>query len=245
MVDKAKSYLNQYNIGFTIPGQCVAFVNQIILDVFDIRFPIQGAQTARQLLTATNTRPDLFEQVKNDPNQPTQVPSSGDIFVLGEKWGGWNPDVNDWNGHTGIIKEVGTSTFTAIEQNFVPNKVTEQTHTYNALDGWIHIIKQGEEMATEEDIKLLFWEIFDRDPSKEQYDFFVGKELSFVIANIFESEQFKNQLTAERNAFDQVNKLTEENKALKEQIANPPQNPDQVIITKDSLWAKFKKLIGA
>lgn len=169
-IEAAKKYLNRSFVGFNLPGQCVAFINQIIQDVFGLKFPLLGAATARQLLKTKNTRPDLFEIVINNPKDPNQLPSPGDFFVKGKGWGGWNKELKDWNGHTGVIVTVGTASFTSIEQNNTPNKVTEQVHDYNNMDGWIHIKtnQQGDEMLTRQKIIDTYLVIRGSAPSEAE-----------------------------------------------------------------------------
>lgn len=132
MLDKAQSYLGRTYIGTNQydKGQCVGLYNQVVLDVTGILYPIQGAQGAKDLLTAKNTRPDLFQQIKNNPNDPNQLPAVGDWVVWGSTWGG------GW-GHVACVKTVSRNSFTSIEQNFVANKVTEQWHDWNGVIGWV------------------------------------------------------------------------------------------------------------
>jgi len=132
MIDKARGYLGQTYVGFTIPGQCVAFFNQVVLDVTGVKCPIKEANNAIQILTANNTRPDLCVQVINNPNDPNQLPSVGDWPIFDSTWG-------NGDGHIVCAEVVTPTGFTAIEQNYVPNKVTRQTHTWDHVAGWIHL----------------------------------------------------------------------------------------------------------
>lgn len=151
MLPRAQFYIGQSWIGTNDSdrGQCVGLENQLWIDVYGIRYPLQGAITAKQLLTCTNTRPDLFQQVKNNPNDPNQNPSIGDTFVMGNPWGGWNSYVKDYNGHTGTIESInlGAGTFVGISQNYTPNKVTRNTYKLAELAGWIHNLTGGTGMA--------------------------------------------------------------------------------------------------
>lgn len=136
MLDKAQSYLGRTYIGTNQydKGQCVGLYNQVVLDVTGILYPIQGAQGAKDLITAKNTRPDMFQQIKNNPNDPNQLPAVGDWVVWGSTWGGGY-------GHVACVKTVTTNSFTSIEQNFVANKVTEQWHDWNGVIGWVRYIQ--------------------------------------------------------------------------------------------------------
>lgn len=145
MLEKAISHLGQSNLGFNDPGQCVAFENLLWLEVYGLRFPLQGARTAKELLTCKNTRPDLFEQ------RFTKNPSIGDTFVLGGTWGGYNGAVGDYNGHTGTVESINGDSFVGISQNYTPNKVTRNTYKLGDLLGYIHNIERTD-MATDQQI---------------------------------------------------------------------------------------------
>lgn len=132
MLDKAQSYLGKTYIGTNDydKGQCVGLYNKVVLDVTGLLYPLQGAQGAKDLITCKNTRPDLFQQIKNNPNDPNQLPAIGDWIVWGSTWGGGY-------GHVACAKTVSRDSFTSIEQNFVANKVTEQWHNWNGVIGWV------------------------------------------------------------------------------------------------------------
>lgn len=135
MLDKARSYLGQTFVGTNSSdsGQCVGFFNRVVLDVTNVLYPLQGASGAKDLITCTNTRTDLFEQVQNNPNNPDQLPGVGDWVIWGASWGG------GW-GHVACVETVDTNGFTAIEQNYAPNKVTRQSHNWGGVIGWVRFI---------------------------------------------------------------------------------------------------------
>jgi len=132
MLQGALKYLGQSNIGTNQydTGECVGLYNKVVLDVSGILYPLKGAQGAKDLITCQNTRPDLFQQIKNNPNDPNQLPQVGDWIVWGSTWGG------GW-GHVACAKTVSKDSFTSIEQNFVYHKVTEQWHDWNGVIGWV------------------------------------------------------------------------------------------------------------
>ena len=132
MLQGAQKYLGQSNIGTNQydTGECVGLYNKVVLDVTGILYPLKGAQGAKDLITCQNTRPDLFQQIKNNPNDPNQIPQVGDWVVWGSTWGG------GW-GHVACVKTVSRDSFTSIEQNFVYHKVTEQWHDWKGVIGWI------------------------------------------------------------------------------------------------------------
>lgn len=132
MQEGARKYLGKSNIGTNQydTGECVGLYNKVVQDVTGILYPIQGAQGAKDLITAKNTRPDLFQQIKNNPNDPNQLPQVNDWVVWGSTWGG------GW-GHVACVVSSDANSFTSIEQNFVYHKVTEQWHDYKGVIGWI------------------------------------------------------------------------------------------------------------
>ena len=277
MLPKAQSYLNQTFIGTNTSdrGQCVGLINQLILDVFGLLYPLKGAVGAKDLLTCTNTRPDLFEQVKNNPNDPKQLPSVGDIFIYGATWG-------NGYGHTGVFEVVSSVGFTSIEQNFVANKVTRQQHNYNGLIGWIHIKNnQGATNVantTQADLDFIYLRNLKRQRGVgEGENVYLNKDYKFVDQDIWNSAEGKtrrsqdaqaqadiinqlNTLNASVTALtalvnkqkDEIAALQDENVTLKKanedlqaQIdAIPPKNPDEVVISKDSVWAVFSNWVS-
>ena len=144
MLQGALKYLGKSWIGTNSSdkGQCVGLYNQVVLDVSGILYPIQGASGAKDLITAKNTRPDLFQQIKNNPSDPNQLPQVGDWVVWGSTWGG------GW-GHVACVETVNASGFTSIEQNYVPNTVTRQNHNWSGVIGWVRYLKNntGENMT--------------------------------------------------------------------------------------------------
>jgi len=132
MLNNAQSYVGQSNIGTNSSdtGECVGLYNKVVQNVSGILYPIQGASCAKDILTAKNTRPDLFQQIKNNPNDPNQLPQIGDWIIWGSTWGGGY-------GHIACVKTVDKNSFTSIEQNFVYHKVTEQWHDWAGVIGWV------------------------------------------------------------------------------------------------------------
>lgn len=156
-VSVAKNYLGKTNVGFTIPGQCVAFYNQVNLDFLGVKYPIQKALGAVDILgvpalystaqkksgmTVVNTRPDLVKQVKNNPADPNQLPQIGDWVIWNKNWGGGL-------GHISCVESADLNGFVGIEQNFVENTVTRQRHDWTNVAGWIHYVKQPNDLTTE------------------------------------------------------------------------------------------------
>jgi len=132
-IDEARKYMWQTWVGTngSDKGQCVGFFNKVVQDTTGSLYPIQGANGAKDILTATNTRPDLCIQVKNDPKNPNQLPSVGDWVIWGSTWG-------NGFGHVSCVESVSVTAFTGIEQNYTANTVTRQQHNWTGVIGWIH-----------------------------------------------------------------------------------------------------------
>ena len=133
MLDEARSFLGQQWIGTneSDSGECAGFFNRVVVNATGCLYPIQGAQGATDILYADNTRPDLFTQVINDPNDPNLLPEPGDWVIWDRTWG------NSY-GHIACVEDRSTVAFTSIEQNYSPHTVTRQWHDWSHIAGWIH-----------------------------------------------------------------------------------------------------------
>jgi hypothetical protein len=139
MLNRSLTYLGQSWIGTNSSdkGQCVGLYNKVVLDVTGILYPLQGANGAKDLITCNNTRPDLFQQIVNNPNDPNMLPQVGDWIVWGASWGGGY-------GHVACAESVNVNGFTSIEQNYVPNTVTRQNHNWSGVIGWVRYLKDNQ-----------------------------------------------------------------------------------------------------
>ena len=164
-LDIAKKYLGKMWIGTNTgdKGQCVGLFNQVNLEFLGVNYPIQMAATAFQILSARNTRPDLVEQIKNDPKNPNQLPSVGDWVIWNTTWG-------NGAGHIACVEVVSATGFTSIEQNFTPNKVTRQQHSWTNVVGWVHYIsnQKGDEMLTRQKVIDTYLVIRGTAPSEAE-----------------------------------------------------------------------------
>ncbi len=103
-------------------GQCtglvIVWLNNLGLDI------IYG--NAKDLLA--NASSATYDIISRDPSN---FPLSGDVFVCGSSWGGGF-------GHTGIITQADTNSWTAFEQNnpigHAPQILTH--NNYNGMLGW-------------------------------------------------------------------------------------------------------------
>lgn len=132
-IDEARKYMWKTYIGTNASdkGQCVGLFNKVVQDTTGVLYPIQGANGAKDILTANNTRTDLCAQVKNDPKNPNQLPSVGDWVIWGPTWG-------NGFGHISCVESVSVTAFTGIEQNYTANTVTRQQHNWTGVIGWVH-----------------------------------------------------------------------------------------------------------
>jgi hypothetical protein len=213
---------------------------------------------AKDLITCTNTRPDLFTQVKNNPSDPNQLPSIGDWVVWGQTWG-------SGYGHVACAEIVSSVGFTSIEQNFVANTVTRQQHNWSGVIGWVHINQPqggGMGMTTGADLDFIYQRNLKRARGTNEGDnVYLNKDYKFVDIDVWNSVEGKTRRAQDEASYTalvasvgalqkqvaaltaQVEALTAENKALKEELASvPPPNPDEVTVSKDSLWEWFKNL---
>lgn len=114
-------------------GQCVGWFNVGMLDQIGVKYPIQGAGSAYQILTATNTRSDILEQVKNNPSDTNQKPSPGDWII----WGASLPG-SGGHGHVGLVLSTPPGFIITADQNWGGQTVHEVKHDWSYITGWIH-----------------------------------------------------------------------------------------------------------
>lgn len=133
MIDNARAYLGRTWIGTNSSdsGECVGLYNKVVQEVTGVLYPIKGANTAFQILSANNTRPDICQQVRNDPKNPNQLPSIGDWVI-------WNTSYGNGAGHIACVENVSSVALTTIDENWVRATVTRQQHSWNGIAGWIH-----------------------------------------------------------------------------------------------------------
>lgn len=211
MLDKARSYLGQTFIGTNSSdrGQCVGLVNKVVLDVTGLLYPLKGAVGAKDLITCTNTRPDLFTQVRNDPKNPSQLPSIGDWVIWGATWG-------NGYGHVSCVEVVSSVGFTGIEQNFVANKVTRQQHNWSGVTGWIHVVNnnQGVDIMDRQAVIDAYLTVRGSHPSEAEIAGWVGKPAIMLVRG------FKNEADQARNNYSTAIKNLQT--ALANEQAKPP-----------------------
>jgi regulator of replication initiation timing len=133
MIDNARAYMGRTWIGANASdkGECVGLFNVAVRDATGVLYPIQGASTAYEILGANNTRPDLCQQIRNNPSDPSQLPSVGDWVI-------WNTNIGNGAGHIACVETVSSVAMTTIDQNWVRATVTRENHAWLNVAGWIH-----------------------------------------------------------------------------------------------------------
>lgn len=104
--------------------QCVDLVNQYIVEVLGLD-PVIGTN-AKDFPAKYNK--DQFDWV---PNSLMGVPPKGSIIV-------WNGKVGNGAGHIAIVKSANLMSFKSLDQNWSkPLYVTDETHSYKNVQGWL------------------------------------------------------------------------------------------------------------
>lgn len=130
MENQLQQFINQYyglsNVGDTPQniGQCVG-VSEVWSD--SLNLPHTWGNACDLL---KNADPNSFEITLNDPNNTSQYPLPGDIFVYDSTWG-------EGAGHTGVVCIASGAAFVGFEQNN-PKNCRFVVHTYDHLLGWLH-----------------------------------------------------------------------------------------------------------
>lgn len=211
--------------------QCVDLIKEYLNQVFSIPYGAFG----NAIDYWANTVPAIAAKF----DRVTGTPKQGDIVVI-------NGTASNPYGHIGVATGAVTSTTTEIlEQNggtgsgngTGTNAIRKRFIKNNTIAG---LLRPKGDYMTEDGVRYGYLSVTMAQPTKEQVKYWVGRP-----STEFELGMYTLADNYVVNYYNQNKALLAENAALKEQIANPPTNPDQVIITKDSLWAKFKKLIGA
>ncbi len=114
-------------------GQCVGWYNVGLKEQTGVLYPIQGAYGACDILTANNTRPDILEQVTNNPNDMNQKPTPGDWVI----WGGNLPGSGGY-GHVAMCMDTPPGQIVSADQNWGGQTVHQVTHDWSYVIGWIH-----------------------------------------------------------------------------------------------------------
>lgn len=118
-----------HSYGNTAFFQCVDLVNAYIKEVLGLT-PIIG----------TNACDFVSKFVKGEfdyiVNTPKGIPNAGDIIV-------WNNKVGGGAGHVAIVLEANVNSFKSLDQNWSKvERVTEETHNYSNVLGWLKPIKK-------------------------------------------------------------------------------------------------------
>lgn len=124
-----------HSFGNTAFNQCVDLVNAYINYVLDC-----NTKDYTEII-GTNASDFVTKYDKEDftyiANTPKGVPQNGDIIV-------WNNKVGGGAGHVAIVLEANVKTFKSLDQNWSKREVvTEETHNYTNVLGWLRpIVKE-------------------------------------------------------------------------------------------------------
>lgn len=202
-------------------GQCLGFISLFMQQITgEGGYAIQGAYGAADMLTATNTRPDIFTQITNDPNNPNQIPSVGDIPIYKKSASNGNL------GHIGAAIAVTDSGTTNVEQNWIPNTVTQQTHAYGNVIGWIHVnYKEEEPMTNAGDVVNVYRSELGRDPEAQSViDSQTGIPFSQLYYGVKDSPEGQIYRQKIDTAFTEAAKVP----ALEKQVADLTEQVEQL-----------------
>lgn len=189
-------------------GQCVGWFNVGIREQLGLGgYVIQGAYGAKDLLSATNTRPDLIEQVWNNPNDLNQIPSPGDWVV----WGASLPGSGGY-GHVALFMDHPTHQLLTADQNWGGQTVHQVTHDWNYIIGWVHMIVPA---PIETPVDPHLQQIADLQAQTTILTTQVA-DLQKVVTDT--TSQLKAAQEALNTATEQISSLEAENKALKAQL---------------------------
>jgi hypothetical protein len=95
---------------------------------------------------------NLFELVVNNPNDITQIPPSGAVYIINE----------GYLGHTGIVYSANETNFIALDQNWGSGldgsgsdekRIRMVVHDYNKMLGWI--VVKNENVSISNDVAIV------------------------------------------------------------------------------------------
>jgi hypothetical protein len=115
---------------YRLQGQCVQFV-RYCLDGYYQKPQWAPVAGAADFWPAYERDPSLNGFWDKIPNTPDFVPQEGDVCV-------WNKNKGGGYGHIGVVcgPKQSVSTFTCLESNWKPLKVSVVTHDYNDVLGF-------------------------------------------------------------------------------------------------------------
>jgi hypothetical protein len=98
-----------------------------------------------------NANPKYFTAIRNNPTDPNQLPSEGDVLVFGgTPAAGYTMTFINPDGHTGVCQSATVSGYTLLQQNAPtgsgPNVVTYPWSLRPTL-GWLHPANQQQQPA--------------------------------------------------------------------------------------------------
>lgn len=133
-----KEFFQKYNgkkIDFdgAYSTQCVDLFNQYLVEVLDIKNPIQmfPVASAFQIWDYAKTNTE-FTRIENTPEG---VPQEGDIII-------WKKTSNLPHGHVSIFDNGDVNKFKSFDQNWpIGSECKLVEHNYNGVQGWLRPVK--------------------------------------------------------------------------------------------------------
>lgn len=192
-------------------GECLGLLNDGERAMRGILYPIKGITYARDFGTGQNTRPDIYKWVANDPKNPNQVPSRGDMIVF--------KNVGDSRGHVGYVLNapLGVNRVTIFDQ-WQGAVAGSRDYNYNSVLGWWHIetnqTNQGVDIMDRQAVIDAYLTVRGSHPSEAEIAGWVGKPAIMLVRG------FKNEADQARNNYSTAIKNLQT--ALANEQAKPP-----------------------
>jgi hypothetical protein len=196
-----------------------------------------GVEGAKDIWNVPTAR---FTKVKNDPKNPNQFPSPGDILVYNGTWGGGY-------GHVEMVISADKNGVTVSAQNSKGQYVDEEFRSWgnivNGLIGWLvfnnfsSATSTGGTMVTKTGLTYIFQAYLGRNPDAGAIAHYVGKyDYDFTLKDVSTSAEAKKRTQAKANEIKSFNQQIAD---LKKQLAQVPASIDEGTAVKG--W--FSRLI--
>ena len=130
---------NHYDIDNSGDYDCVDVPKVRAVDLYGDWVNTIGYGNAKDLFNGASDH--YFEKIPNDPNNPNQLPTQGDILVFSPTpYPGYTNTYNNPYGHTGVLDSCDTTGYTLISQSSGtgwPAQLKYNTWRYRHCIGWL------------------------------------------------------------------------------------------------------------